>query len=481
MVVRSHEMFINIPKPYTPNYDVKISSVSIKDDILKAEFSLPVTEKVGQFELEVDNNGEDYSDSYTGGEAVLIYLDNDQGDTLKFTGYVEKVKKKCGDKGFIMKIEGSHVAGKLLEITVTESYDSQELSVILKDLITNYATDFSYDDADIIASSTSVTLNFSNKPFWEVIVDLCNIGDYDCYVDNDSKFHFFPKNSVDCDDDAIVFGDNHLETVGLGDDTVAIKNKVIVYGDSDSETPVIYTTEDSGSQSTYHLKETIIRDNSISTYEEAKDRGDAELTRQKNIATKGKSESLALYYVNPGEMMWISIMPQSIHARYRVTNVIQTIDSGYCTTECEVEEPIHDVPRYFQQRLSKEIALEDINNPNTMEYSYNFPFNSEDNIATLNNMEVAEGYLRVTVGNTTGSMFSTARMASVDITSIELRAVGEGLAGAIFYYSTDNGLSWERIEVREVKTPTVSGKNLMLKIDVSSASVSIDDCVLLYK
>jgi len=45
MVVRSHEMFIPIPKPYTPAYDIKVNGTSVKNDVLKASFSKPVAEE----------------------------------------------------------------------------------------------------------------------------------------------------------------------------------------------------------------------------------------------------------------------------------------------------------------------------------------------------------------------------------------------------------------------------------------------------
>ena len=481
MVVRSHEMFIWIPKTYTPAYDVKINGVSILTDVYDVEFNLPVTEKTGQFEIILDNNHKAYSDAYIGGEIVQIYLDNDQGNTLKFTGYIENTKKKVGDKGSTIALEGSHVAGKLLETTVTESYSEQELSVILKDLISTYASNFSYDDADIIASTTNASLNFNNKPFWECVIDLCVIGEYDCYVDNDSKFHFFPKNSIECIDDAVVFADNHLETAGLGENIIPVKNKIIIYGNTDSEIPIIYTTEDTASQASTYLKETVIRDSAITSYDEAKARGDAELTKLKDPVLKGKTSALALYYVNPGEKMWISIPPQKIHNKYRVTNITHLIESGYATTECEVEDSVQSVPKYFRQRLSKEIAMEDINNPNKMEYSYNFPFNDETNLSTLSNMEAIEGYLRVTSGQSNGSVTSSARTAPADITSVELRVVGEGLSDASFKFSVDNRVSWQTIGIRDVLTPTSTGKYIALKIEATSSSVSIDDCVLLYK
>ena len=481
MVVRSHDFFIWIPQKYTPAYDVKIDGVSVLSDVYDVEFNLPVTEKTGQFEIILDNNHEEYSDAYSGGETVQIYLDNDQGNTLKFTGYIEHAKQKFGNKGSIISIEGSHVAGKLLERTVTESYVDQELSVIFKDLMDTYATGFSYDAGDIIASTTTATLNFNNKPLWECFIDLCTIGEYDCYIDNDSKAHFFPKNSIECVDDAVVFSDNHLETTGLGENIVPVKNKVIVYGNTDSEIPIVYTVEDTTSQASTYLKETVIRDSKINTYEEAKARGDAELAILKDPMMKGKTISLALYYLNPGEKMWISLPPQKIHNKYRVTNITHLIESGYATTECEVEDSVQSVPKYFRQRLSKEIAMEDINNPNKMEYSYNFTFDDETNIATLSNMEVSEGYLRVTAGQSSGSVTSSARTAPANITSIELRVVGEGLADAAFKISVDNRVSWQTIDIREVLTPSSTGKYIALKIDASSSSVSIDDCVLLYK
>jgi len=474
-------MFIPIPKPYTPAYDIKVNGTSVKNDVIKASFSKPVAEEgVGFFVIELENNNGTYTDSYSGGEAVLIYFDNSAGNTLRFSGFVEMPKRVYDDKyGSVMRLEGLHDSGKLLEIGVAASFTDTEPSAILKSIIASHATGFTYAEADIVASSITVSIVWNDKPFWECFGDLCKIANYDGYVDDSLGFHFFPKSSIENQDEAIVFKDNHLDTRGLGDSTVQVKNSVIVYGKQDSETPVIYRTSDASSQVNY-TKETVLRDSNVKTYAEAKALGDAELERQKTVSLRGKSNALALYTICPGDVIWLNIQPLGIYNKYRIINCTHDIDNGYCTSEVEIEKAGGSIPSYFQQQFAKNLAGENINNPNSMNYSYNFDFDDDTGL-TLSNMEVSEGYLRVTSGNNSGSAISEARTADSDITSVELRAIGEGLADCLFSFSVDGGTSWESILLRSATTPVSSGKKLCLKVEANVSTVSIDSVALLYK
>jgi len=120
--------------------------------------------------IELENNNGAYTDLYSGGEAILIYFDNSDGTTLEFSGFVEMPKRVYDDKyGSVMRLEGLHDSGKLLEIGVAASFTDTEPSAILKSIIASHATGFSYVEADIVASSITISIVWNDKPFWNAL------------------------------------------------------------------------------------------------------------------------------------------------------------------------------------------------------------------------------------------------------------------------------------------------------------------------
>lgn len=462
--------FIPIKRDFSPQWKVEIISggqtYNIKTNIHQIEWNVPATNSIGQCKIKLDNNNETYTNLFSGGEIIKIYYDNSDGTTEKWRGYVENIESQFGDSGYTMKINGIHVAGELLDITVTKSYTDTAISDILKDIIDTFTSGFTYTNVE--TKSTQVTVNFSNKPFWECVIDLCNLASFDCYVDQDKDFHFFEQNSKTCTLDAVVHDDNLLENEGLGYDIVEVKNKIIIYGEDAGGLPIVYTAEDSSSQSSYNVKEKVIRDSDITTLEEAKDRADAELAELKNANLKGSVKSLALVDVLPGDKLWISIPINDIVGQYRVVDIKHKIDWGYFTTECEVQKPRKGLPVFFKDRMERELAGESIDNQYNLKYSFNVGFTSDS--GTHSSTEVAEDVLRLGSGKSSGTWTSDVHEASVEPSTCELKYSGQDMRASKFYVSVDNGTTWEEVSANTEYTILGTGKYVKIKIEMESSS-----------
>lgn len=477
--------FIWIPRPLNYNWKILINSTDVTADLLNVEFvKALVTQEIGRFRIKLDNNGETYTTLFSGGMDIKIYLDYaPSATTLRYYGTLENLKKTFDDTGNAIILEGVHVSGSLLDRTVTESYTNTEISTILTELITDYASGFT--STNVSSNTTTATVNWENKPFFECIVDLCNIVNWDCYVDDSKDFHFFEKDSNECTEDAVVWRDNMLEVSGFGEDTLDVKNKVIVYGQDESGLPIIATSEDSDSQSSYGIKEKIIKDTAIQTHTDAQARADAEIILLNSPETKGNVKSFGLIFVNPGDKVWISNPLHHILNQYRFIRMIHKIDMGMFTTESDVAKAGFTLPAFFRERLSREIATEVIENPNKMTHSYAFSFNSDVNIASHSNTETSEGKLKLVSGETDGTMVTDTLTADSDIAYIELKVSGEDLTSSVFYISVNGGLSYEEVTRNTLHTVLGSGKYLKIKVnlisDSDAPSPEIESSVCLYK
>lgn len=275
MVYITEDGFIPIPRAFTPDWKVEIIRGDTTDDVssylLYGKYVPMVTEGIGDFEIKLlDDTTQTLGSRYTGTETVRIYIDNDiTAATKRFEGKVEKVQKIYDDGGYQVKLTGRHISKELLSLMVSKSYTGTAISSILTDLISSYLS--GYTTTNIVATTATTTISFVDEPFWDCVKDLCELANYDCYIDNSKDFHFFARNSILCSTQAI-YPAEMMKNEGLGDTTFDVVNRIRVYGASG----IVYTADDLNSQATYGVIEgSPISDTSITTYAEAKKTGDA--------------------------------------------------------------------------------------------------------------------------------------------------------------------------------------------------------------
>ena len=400
------------------------------------------------------------------------------GAISQWKGKLEAPKKKFGE-AYTLELVGSHYQSDLLDLTVTESYSGSLTSdEILKDLVDTYLTGYTY--TNVGECSVAPTISWDNKPLWDCIVDLCELSTFDAYLDSDKDFHFFEKESITNEIDAIVWRDNMLEIESLGTDTIDVKNRIIVYGEDDAGLPIVYRTDDLVSQAVTGrgIKEEVIKDTSIKTYQQAKERGDAELALKKSTATGGSILSIILPDINPGDMLYVTNPVQHINGTYRVVQYTHLLPIEQTKVIISKDRTI---PQLFKDNKKSELRLQKITNPYKMTKSYNFTFDNLDNVdQTLSSaVTVDEGKLKISSG-VQGIMISDLRSESTDITYVQLKVVGDALAGTEYYVSTDNADTWDQVNLEE-ETAVTAGTDLRIKIILNSTSTLIDSLAVLYR
>ncbi len=474
--IRGVEGRIYPPRRLTINYDIKINDISVFDDIVSSEFTRALVPETGSFKILLLNSDSSHN-NIEKGQTMNLYLDLADGDTLRFAGEVTSLKNKFDENyGYTLEVGGYHKSTALLDITVTESYSGDTTAdAILKELVDEYTTGYTYSNVNV--STKKPTINWNNKPFLDCIADLVKVSGFDCYIDDTLDFNFFKKNSINNEAEAVIMGDTFISSEGLGTQSTDVKNKITVYGDDGSNLPIIFTSEDSSSQTTYGTKEAVIFDNKIKTLLQAQELSDSTLDLNKDSEIKGSVKSLIFTSIIPGQMIWISNPVFKIRGFFRVIKYTHRLPA--IETDIIVERE-KTVPLILKQRVEKELGLQTITNPNKMKFSWNFTFDDESQISSKeSNVEIKDGVLRLKSG-TAGTATSALKNTTDNVTSVHLKVKGSVISPTIFQLSTNGGTDYQTINP-EVLTSVPTGKNLRFLIDIRNASTELDSLVVLYK
>ena len=473
---RRERAFIWVPIPKDTRYSIEIDGVDKRKDIISAEFTRAIIGFESPCRINIIDTDGTLAGTYIGGETIELKMDFSDGTTSQWKGKLERPKKKSGD-AYILELIGSHHQAELLDITVTEEYSGgTSADTILKSLVDTYLTGFTY--TNVSSSTTNPTIKWNNKPFYDAVVELCNRAGFDCWVDSDKDFHFFERESINNDDMAIVWNDTLLEIEGLGIDTIDVKNRIIVYGEDEAGNPIVYQADDAASQTTYGIREKIIKDSGIRTYEQAKELAEAELASQKSTSTSGKVKTIIWPHLKLGYMTYIIHPIQKIHARYRVVKYTHFLPNEMSSVVVAKEKTL---PIILKNRKLAEEGSESLINPFKMRNSYNFSFDDFTKIDQVlsDHITVLESNLKISTG-TVGNMISNKRTSPSDITKVHLKVVGDALSGTKYYISTDDGINFNEVAL-ESKVTVTAGKSLRVKINLNSASTLIDSFVVMYK
>ncbi len=471
-----------IPPTYGAKYKIEITrsdgstTDNVTDIIYEGEVVDGVTDTIGRFIFTIDNSSETYTGAWTGNETIKIYIDYaTSATTLRFRGVIEKVSYRDNK----IKINGRSESLKLLDVSVTKSYTNIETSVILKDIFDSYATDFTYTNVE--TSTTNITVNWNQKSFWGCVNELCNAAGFDCYIDSSLDCHYFSSGSRSNTTEAVVHGSNLFEVGDFADDLSAIKNKVIVYGAEIGGLPLFKTAKNDSSISTYGTKELIINDTNVKTETQCQERADYELALGLNPQTVGEVVGMGLATIQPGERIRISAPSSNLPPAYRKIISYTHRFKGFMKTTLVIEKESKKISQLFKDRLVKEQEIIEIQNPNDLDYSWNFDFSTDTGSHT--NTEIVDGRLKLSSGQTSGTWTSEYLNLDEDLSAVESRINGSNLANTEIWISTDGGITFKQISGPGTQTKYFKvGKSIQLRVDLLSPkeNVEVTGLALLY-
>jgi len=470
-----------IPPTTTPVYKLTVTRHDGTEDditnlISRLEIEDGVTEFIGKFNFEIYNPVGTYSGVWTGMEVVNYYADYaSTATTLRFRGRIEK-PSYMNNK---IRVSGRSESLKFMSLTVTQSFDDQECSEILKSLISTYGTGFT--STNVEASTTNMTANWYQKPFWECVQELCSAAGFDCYVDSALDFHFFEIGSRENTDEGIVHDKNLISVGDFANDTSIVKNRVIIYGAEQDGTRILHTEEDIDSQILNFLREEIVYNTNVTSEAQAQDLAVAKLAESKNPPLVGEVKGILLATIQPGQKIVISSPVDNLNpGLYDVVNYKHNIGGSDYFTTVNISKQPRRITHAIKSLFKKTEETQDMSlNPYAMGYSYNFLFNSDTGTHTAT--EISDGVLKISSGNDAGSWISASRSTTSSVSEVYLYAIGDTISGATFYVSGNDGADWEEIDSGSKITLSDSiGTNFRIKVILNDTSTKVDSLLLLY-
>lgn len=476
---RREQQFVWIrPKTRRPKWSVTIDGVNVSKYLLDGSCDRGLIAEELLFQCTLNNNGGTFTDRFTQGHEIVVYRDYVDGSTAFFKGFVEEVKSKVNNQGFNYEIKGAHYTAKALDVTITKSYTGSAVSDIRADLMSNLS---GFTSNNVVSNSSTLSLSFNGKPLLDclALVDL-QAGE-DCFVDNDKDLHSFTKESVNVENEAVFYRDALIELHGLGSDGVDVRNNVRVEGEAGG-LPVLYTSGDSGSQSSFGVKTAEVKNSSIKDESDAQSLSDANVSQQKSPPVFGSADCYPLMDFSPGGMLWVVSPPHKVHSRFRV--VKETFYFPKVASTVYFSQ-VRGVPKLFKDRILKEQGQEKLTNPFDMTHSYNFVFDDDSKIdvSSSSNYSLSEGNVLKGSGET-GVVVSDVKSTPVTVNSVHLLVRGDNLSGTTFRVRASNAVSWDDADVVGVDSLvslSSSGKELSLRIEITGSTTRIDSVALLYK
>ena len=362
----------------------------------------------------------------------------------------------------------------MLSIHVIENYDGTlTISEILEDIKNTYASGYTinYTCTD---ATTKPKIKWDNKSFWDCVYDLTKLANKDkaipfadAYVDDELVIHFFNKESVLNEEEAIIFGQTFISSEGLGEESLTKKDKISVYGDDGEGLPVI-------SVSGTGTKELVVFDSKISESDSAEELSEAELILQNQTPLEGKAMCWLMPTLSPGQKVWIDHPLFRIHNQYPVYKFTHKFHDK--TTEVFVQRD-KDIPHILKARMETELALQTITNPYKATSSLNLKFDSSSELTAYDsNISIAEGKVKLSSG--TEGTFTATKTASLNVTFAHLLVKGSNLIGTTYQFSTDGGDTIMYI-IPEAKITVPAGTSIWIKVNINSASTEMDSLAVL--
>ncbi len=484
------------PRVFKPNWKVEITRTDgtvddVTNDMLSGSVTLTVTQATGRFNMNLDNRGGLYLNRYNGGEVISIYGDYSDASNKMFEGRLSDVfYSLSGNDGYVCSVSGKDYSAEALDITVTKRYTTNTaISTIFKEVVDEYLPTFTYNNVQTITTTARPT--WSNKPAWDCFKELAILAgrggtDHDFYSDSDKDWNFFEEGANVSTLEAVVIKDN-LKNISIGTSFDDIKNRIIVYGQQLEGLPLIAYAENEASQNTSWIKERVITDTNIVTYEHAQDRADSELEDARVPLTKGTVNSVGLPFLKPGDMLRVVAPYCGATGQFKVTSLTHSFSkSAGFTTSVSIKREPRVISKIFQEQTDRQQGLQDINNQFEMQYSYNLTFDSEDEIESHSGTALSDGKLVLASGQTSGIMISEERLHTSNITQIEFKVNGsDDLRVSSYFISVDGGGSWELVTPNTLHTVAGTGRRLKVRIrllkDSDNPNPEIESQATLYK
>lgn len=474
-MIETSTIFIPIPKRRNTHAKIEITSGTTTTDIvgrtLESEWVKPSNNGIGIFKLKMANAMGQYTDSFTRGDTIKFYADNTDGTYLQFHGRIDILKENISRSGQFLEIEGRHKGYISSETLICHSATDTDPAQILKDIIDKYLAKYGFTYTNINSTSITMSVEWNYKPFWQCVNELCNKAGFDARLDNDLDMHFIAANTVTNENEAVAEIDNFISLKDWGTDDYYERTRVVAIGQDYGGLPIIYTaiSDNEGSESDSDIREVFIKDISADTEDKVQAIAEAKLSELENQTPQALTTSFGLETLEPTENIWFVIPRKKIYGQYKVIEVTHKfgMKTGGWRTDCLIEKQIGSTSEILQDTVIKQQNITQAVNPNKLNYTYNFPFKDNSKTSSHSGTQVTGDRLILSSqSSVSGTWISSNKVVDQNVTNVELRVNGKDLFLSEFYFSLNNGVTWESISVDDFSTlitPDSIGRNIKIK------------------
>jgi hypothetical protein len=338
-----------------------------------------------------------------------------------------------------------------------------------------------------------MSVNYGEIPFWQIVAEICNAGVRDAYISTDLVFNYFERGSRENRTEAVVESINLIEAFDFAKDTEELVTKVRVYGRTDEDVPIIYSSSSDTTQTKGIVKELKQDVGTILTPDAAKDLAES-AAAAKNIApTLGTITSLMTPTILPGEKVKMANPTNNIPPAFYEINSYRHVftEEGTPETTFVIKKERIDMSKIIRRSYKFQNDVTENINPREMDFSVIFDYNIEVGSrlfdgGTYDNVELEIGSTGIgvlkTISGETGSWTSDEIRTDSPVSSIELRQNSTDLAGTKFFVSLDRGSVFKEIGSNAGNfTFDNPQDSIILRVDIKSSNTRIKKVGLLYK
>ena len=221
--------------PYATSISYIKTKLIIGDTIYTDADRIRVTSSIGvnnassSFKIDFPNFDGEHKTDFNIGDEVIVYADKYETPITRIiTGIIEDIKFKGKEIKETIMLRGRDYTARLQDVTVEpEVYNNQEVSVIVKDIITKYVDNITVTNVNTTTTTLS-HISFNQMPVFDALKQLAELSGFIFWIDVDKDLNFKAKGITSSGktlDNTNVIRSEFRET------DKELYNKIWVYGD----------------------------------------------------------------------------------------------------------------------------------------------------------------------------------------------------------------------------------------------------------
>ncbi len=469
----------------------------------------------------MDNTEGKYRRKFATGNKVNFYYDFkdfSSQDTLRFRGYIDNAFDEVHGGSFTILIEGrdapksstnehfgdTDITIKFVSInildcwlgTIGDTDDEGNMpdgvlynsGLIMKIYDTSDNTFKNYKDLtdeqkDTLKAQPEYTSIHSDTHVEKKRLTISKImadeGNYEFRIfynssEDKSYLYIHPTGVILNSAESVVYGQNFIDLVRFGKDTLTEANRIKQKGFSDGEILLMRTKQDTARQSAVWIKDKVETSSSIKTTDELDAKATARLNQLKDVGKSGTLITCGLPTLHPAEKFRL-LLPYVISKDVLSKSFTITGGSGIGL------EMTHNLltrkatmQQLFKDRIKENEAVVPSDNENGHRNVFLFDFSNPTDYI-LGNTEIINEILSIVNGQAEGFCTTRLKIADNNVTKIELRVKGNQLLRCTYRVrNTDNDADWVSIVPNTSITLSTTGNTIYLEIRLIQSTTGVN-------